>query len=340
MGVRPGGYSEAPEGADQIESLAFVEEAEEALEVFVVQCVVDIFFQVEAKFFFGQVQFVGGFRGDLADLGQAEIAGGEEVGGELRRGDFGARRPHGEDGRLFGQVPPLLDDIVDVKVADSGNTRDGCGGEPLAVSAARDVRFGCNCDAQGGVTDDEGRVGAGQHGGGVGIGFEEFRRDLPAAGGEDLDERLRAARAAVERDVAGLADGNFADQQEAADALLGGDGQAGKDGEAGNALVLDGGNDGDVGGASAECSGALRGDGGGDVVFAVEGSVREAADERRGVEVLHNGDAKFAHVIVYRPLSEAGSLLFGPARTARGLSITGAILQRAATICCKTLQPI
>jgi hypothetical protein len=32
----------------------------------------------------------------------------------------------------------------------------------------------------------------------------------------------------------------------------------------------------------------------------LEGAVREAPDERRSVEVLHNGDAKFAHVIVCR----------------------------------------
>jgi hypothetical protein len=122
---------------------------------------------------------------------------------------------------------------------------------------------------------------------------------LPTARGEDLDERLRAAGAAVERDAAGLADGNFAEEQEAAHTLLGGDGEAGKNGEgdalADDALVLDGGNDGHVGGAGAQGFGALRGDGEGEVVFALQGAVGEAADQRGGVEILHDGDAEFGH---------------------------------------------
>ena len=139
----------------------------------------------------------------------------------------------------------------------------------------------------------------GEHGGGVGIGFDKFWRDLPALGGENFDEGLRAARAAVQRDAASLADGNLAEQEQAAHALLGGNGQAGEDAErdaAGDdARVLDGGNDGDVGGAGAQGFGALRGHGEGEVVFILQRAVGEAANERGGVEILHYGDAEFAH---------------------------------------------
>src|ERR1700746_331796 len=87
-------------------------------------------------------------------------------------------------------------------------------------------------------------------------GFEKFGSDLPAMRAEDFRERLRAARAAVERDAPRLADGNFADDQEAAHALLGSDGQPGQnrepDASADDALILDGGDDSDGGGAGAQ----------------------------------------------------------------------------------------
>ena len=196
-------------------------------------------------------------------------------------------------------MPPLFNDVVDVEVADAGNTGGGAGREQFASRAWRNFVFGGDGDAQGGVTNDEGGIGVGEHGGGVRIGFEKFWGDLPAAGGEDFDERLGAAGAAVERDAAGLADGDFADVQEAAHALLGGDGEVGQDGEtnalAHDALVFDRGNDGDVGGAGAQGFGTLRGDAEEEVVFALEGSVSETADERDGVEILHDGDAEFGH---------------------------------------------
>src|SRR5260370_20018183 len=75
----------------------------------------------------------GGFGADFGDLAEAEIAGGEEVCGEVRCNDFGAGGPNGEDRGLFGKVPPLFDDVVDVEFADAGNTGGGAGGEPLAV---------------------------------------------------------------------------------------------------------------------------------------------------------------------------------------------------------------
>src|SRR5712664_822736 len=106
-----------------------------------------------------------------------------------------------------------------------GAGEHGGGREPFAVGAARHVSFGGDGDAQGRVADDQGGVGGGEHGGGVGIRFVKFGGDLPAARAEDFDERLGAAGAAVERDAARLADGNFGEEQQAAHALFGGDGQ-------------------------------------------------------------------------------------------------------------------
>ena len=77
---------------------------------------------------------------------------------------------------------------------------------------------------------------------------------------------------------------------------LGGDGCSGKNDEIVDALIFDGWNDGNVGSAGAEGFGALGGDGEGKIVFALEGAVGKAPDERGGVEVLDDGDAKFWHV--------------------------------------------
>ncbi len=251
---------------------------------------------------------LGGFGADLGDLAEAAIAGGEEVFGELGGENFCTRGPDGEHGGLFGKVPPLLDDVVDVKLRPflelRGEADGGSGCEPFSVGAGADMGFRCDRYAQRCVADDQGGVGVSEHVGDIvetiaivieRRGFQKFGGHLPAAGGEDFGERLRAAGVGVERNAAGLADGEFGDQQEAAHALLGGDGQAREDGQARDALVLDGGNDGDVGGAGAEGFGALRGDGEGEVVLALEGAVSETADERRGVEILHDGDAEFAH---------------------------------------------
>ena len=81
VGMGAGGYCYGLERGDQVEGLAFVEETLEALEVIVIEGIVDIFLEVEAQLFFGKMHFGGGFGGDLGDLGEAEIAGGLKVGG-------------------------------------------------------------------------------------------------------------------------------------------------------------------------------------------------------------------------------------------------------------------
>ena len=54
-----------------------------------------------------------------------------------------------------------------------------------------------------------------------------------------------------------MADRDFGDQQEAANALLGGDREIGEDCEAVDTLVFDGGDDGDIGCSGAEFFGTL-----------------------------------------------------------------------------------
>ena len=79
MGVGTCSYGYGLKGADQVLGLAFVEETEQPLEVFVVEAVVDIFFQIKAELVFGEAHLVGGFGADFGDLAEAIIAGGEEV---------------------------------------------------------------------------------------------------------------------------------------------------------------------------------------------------------------------------------------------------------------------
>jgi hypothetical protein len=78
--------------------LAFLEEAVEGLEIFGVEGIVDIFFEVEAEVVFGEMHLGGGFGGDLGDLGQAEVAGGLEVGDYFCQGEVVSREAMGGDG--------------------------------------------------------------------------------------------------------------------------------------------------------------------------------------------------------------------------------------------------
>ena len=91
-------------------------------------------------------------------------------------------------------------------------------------------------------------------------------------------------------------DGLFGNDQEAADFVLGGDRHPRQRDHAFHALIFDGGDDGDVGAPGAQLLGALRGHGERKVVAARERPVREAPDQRRGVQEFDDGDAQFAHI--------------------------------------------
>ena len=74
---------------------------------------------------------------------------------------------------------------------------------------------------------------------------------------------------------------------------FGRDREIGQDHQVIDSLIFDGGNDGDVDVAGAQLLGALGRHGEAEFVLAGEETMRESPDERRGVEVLDDGDAKF-----------------------------------------------
>ena len=83
--------------------------------------------------------------------------------------------------------------------------------------------------------------------------------------------------------------------EQAAHTFFGSDGEVGKDDEIRDPLKFDGGDDGDVGRVGAKGFGTLRGHCEGEIVLALQRTVGEAADQWRGVEILHDGDAEFVH---------------------------------------------
>ncbi len=182
---------------------------------------------------------------------EAEFERGGEIRDELGSRNFRPRGPDGEDGGALRHLPPFPDNIVNVKFADGGKADGFSFAEPFAAGTGFGARFGGNGDAEGGIADDESGVGGAEHFGGVGSGFGKLRSDLPAGVAKNFDKRLGAAGAAVERDGARAANGNPGEDEQAADAFLGGDGEIGKDDEPRDALVFDGGDNGDVGGAGA-----------------------------------------------------------------------------------------
>ena len=188
---------------------------------------------------------------DLGEAAQAEIARGLEIVDDFGGGDFAAGGPDGQHGGESGHAAPLLDDVVDVQGAVVGDAGAGGGADLFAGFAAAGAGLGGEAEAQGGIADQKSGVGAQQHSGKVGRHLQKFGRDAPFLLAEDSRQRLGAAGAAVERDVAGFLEGNLGNQQQAADARFRRDGHVREDHEVVDALVFDGGDDGDVGGVGA-----------------------------------------------------------------------------------------
>ncbi len=262
-----------------------------------------------------EAELGGGGVAEFVEVEEAEGAGGVEVGDDVGGGHVGAGGPDGEDGGEVGHAAPLFDDVVDVEVFGAGKA-ESCGGGDFGGGGWRRGRGGKTgrskprpyrigrvdgeADTEGGVADQKGGVAFGEHCRQIGWHFAELGGDLPVAGAEDFGEGLGAAGAAIEGDrsyrffgCARWGDRDFGNEEEAADAAFGGDGEVGEDDEVVDALVFDGGDDGDVDFAGAEGFGALGGDGEAEIVFAGERAVGESPDERRGVEVLDDGDAEF-----------------------------------------------
>jgi hypothetical protein len=113
---------------------------------------------------------------------------------------------------------------------------------------------------------------------------------------ENACQRLRAARAAIQGDTADLSDGLLSDDQQAANAIFRSDGEIRQDGQIADALIFDGGNDGNIRRTAAKRFSAKRWHRERQLVLAAERAVGKAPDQRSGVEVLHDGDAKFRQI--------------------------------------------
>jgi hypothetical protein len=236
---------------DEVQVGGLGEERGQAAEIFFVQAEIYVFGQVALEFVGGEVEIGGGLGADFGEAAQAEIARGLEIGDDFGGGDFAAGGPDGQDGGESGHAAPLLDYVVDVQGAVVGDAGAGSGADLFAGFAAAGAGLGGEAEAQGGIADQQGGVGAQQHRREVGRHLEEFGRDLPLLLTENSRQRLGAAGTAVERDVAGFLERNLGNQQQAADARFRRDGHVREDHEVVDALVFNGGDDGDVGGVGA-----------------------------------------------------------------------------------------
>src|SRR5690348_11979020 len=97
-----------------------------------------------------------------------------------------------------------------------------------------------------------------------------------------------------------MANRNPRKNQQAPDALLRSDLKIRKHDQARDSLIFDRRNDRDIRRADPERFRALRGNGKGEIVLTLQRAVREAANEGPGVEVLHDRNAKLAHVRTIR----------------------------------------
>ncbi len=134
-----------------------------------------------------------------------------------------------------------------------------------------------------------------QHGAQVRRCFSELWRNLPLFRAQDACQRLRAARTGVQREGLHLLYGLLRNNQQAAHLFLRRNGHVRQDHQIGDALVFDGRNDRDVHFSGSQLFGTLRGHGKRQIVLAAQRAVGEAPHERRGVQVLNDGDAKFRH---------------------------------------------
>ena len=233
---------------------------------------------------------------DFGDAGEAVVAGGGEIGEDFRSDDVAFGSPDSEDGGETCRAVPLFDHIVDVKIFGGGDTGDRGFAHGFAIGAGPGFSAGGDGESQGRIADEKCGVGFSEHLGKIRGSLEKIRSDFPTVDTENSSEGLGAAGAAVKRDAGDVVDAFLGDEKKAADLSFGSDGHAGEDNEIVDALIFDGGNNGDVGGAGAKGFGALRWDREGEIVFALERTVRETPDQRGGVEVLDDGDAKFWHV--------------------------------------------
>ena len=164
----------------------------------------------------------GPLADEIVDVGEAVVAGLDEVSGELLRCDvgdaegFGAYGPDGGDPGEIGAGAPLVCEVVPGAGAglgfDGGAVFDG---------------------HESGVADEDGGVGLVEHGDGVGGGGDEGGLGVEELAEEDLRVGEGAAGGGVGGDGLDGAEGVrvFDDELDGADVVKGGDDAAGDDGE-------------------------------------------------------------------------------------------------------------
>src|SRR4029077_13792978 len=155
------------------------------------------------------------------------------------------------------------------------------------------VRLRRQADTQRWIADQQCRIGLAQHGVQIRRHLEKFRRDLPMPRTQNLCQRLRAPRTPIERNRPRLRNGYLGNQQQTPHAPLRRDRKIRQDHQVIDALILDRRNDRDVHSPGAQRFGTLRRHRKRQIVLALERPVRKAPDQRRGIEILNDGDARF-----------------------------------------------
>ena len=259
-----------------------------------------------------------GQRGKCADLGgeRAEEADGLEAGwvkviedvfSEIGTDGCGGKSDVGgplADKRfdVFEAVDAGLVEVVDkglacLRVGERCGTCGPDGGDPRQAGVAAPkgsyvvpfAEAGSGFDVgallkgeQGGVADEKGGVGMGEHGDGVGGVVFEGGLDVEEMAEEDLGVGYGRAGGGVGGDGADLMERELGDELDGADVMEAGDGAAGYDAESGG--ESGDGDETEISGAGVEIARALRGSGEVDIV-----ALSEGGGERRVVEVPHEG---------------------------------------------------
>jgi hypothetical protein len=188
---------------------------------------------------------------------------------------------------------------------DGGDEGQAGEGVPLLGQVVVDQLFAGALEAvgalfegqQGGVADEDGGVGAFEHGVEIGGRAGKGRRDCPSGergcgrGPGWCGWRCRRPRSAGMEPLAGAAN-----QQQGAHAALGGDGAAGQNAQAGGGGQSGDGDEADVGRARSQARGALGGRHAIDLIaegeLGIERRVLEVPHQGRGVEKADGGDAQ------------------------------------------------
>src|SRR5229473_6177679 len=280
---------------DEAEFFGPIEAQLQAAAVFCVKGEVDIVPQVGLERPRRQFEVARCIKADLRDALQPEVAGGDEVRGHLWSSDVTPCGPDRENRRQSGQASPFTHYVIDIEQLRTRDSERGGMANRLPFRAGPTVLFDAQRNAQRRIADEQRGISPLQHLSQVWWRFKKLRRGLPLFGAQDAGQRLRAARTEVQRKALRPFDRFLRDDEQAADLFLRSNGYVRQNHQIRDALVFYGRNDGDVRGARAQLLCALRRNRERQLVLALQRAIGEAPNERRRVEVLNDGDAKFGH---------------------------------------------